>query len=80
MQLTNSSDGEVLEDRLVNGTYEIYNISATVETCHTLSFNVTATTAVGASSPGEVKGGFPICELSYNHLLVQFIFNPLPTM
>ncbi len=65
VQVTIASSVEVFEDRQVNGTYEIYNISATAETCHTLSFNVTATTAVGTSSPGEVEGGFPIRELSW---------------
>ncbi len=62
VQVTSTCCVEVFENRLMNGTYEIYSISATAETCHTLSFNVTATTAVGTSSPGEVKGGFPIRE------------------
>ncbi len=71
IQVTDADDGEVFEDRQVNGTYEIYTISATAETCHTLSFKVTATTTVGTSSPGEVEGGFPICKL-FNLFIRQF--------
>jgi len=62
--MENRSNGDVLPPVVLNpsDTTFITTTSAPVQSCAELRFNVTAHSALGASTPAVVAGGFPIGE------------------
>ena len=62
--MENRSNGDILPPVILspNDTTYIITPSAPVQRCAELRFSVTAHSALGASAPAVVAGGFPIGE------------------
>ena len=54
---------ESLLEREPNGTVEQYGLPSITRTCWYITFNVSATSAIGTSGNGSTEGGFPMRKL-----------------
>jgi len=71
--MENRSNGDVLPPVILNPSNTTYIItaSAPVQSCAELRFSVTAHSALGASTPAVVAGGFPIAPVLNNSAILH---------
>jgi len=74
VNMENRTNGDVLPPVILgpNDTTYIITASAPVQSCAELRFSVTAYSALGASTPAVVAGGFPIGEEQHEQAVVAF--------